>query len=197
MITLKKMNKMNLKCFYFILFIFFILFILFSVIMVQKQNEQLLLSPCATQSLYLFICLIRPIRFESNTLLRYKRSNAANASIINKWAHSKKVGQIISNQVTDTFVRHSMHSHAGEFKYQKNGLIGALIFRNFLRKALKISSPFNKCSFSFFDPPKLSHDRQNIQIVGRYLIGITKECSENKFLISERVNSIHFEPGLR
>jgi hypothetical protein len=26
---------------------------------------------------------------------------------------------------------------------------------------------------------------------------IDKECSENKFLISEKVNSIHFEPGLR
>jgi len=26
---------------------------------------------------------------------------------------------------------------------------------------------------------------------------VNKECSENKFLISERVNSIHFEPGLR
>jgi len=28
-------------------------------------------------------------------------------------------------------------------------------------------------------------------------ISENKECSENKFLISERVNSIHFEPGLR
>jgi len=33
--------------------------------------------------------------------------------------------------------------------------------------------------------------------VEKYFRILDKECSENKFLISERVNSIHFEPGLR
>jgi hypothetical protein len=42
-----------------------------------------------------------------------------------------------------------------------------------------------------------SHDRlaQHTSIV--YNGNEVKECKKNKFLISEKVNSVHFEPGLR